>query len=76
MGVQELEGYKITRVTLGIEEKLFQNLKRQVNMASPCDPVCGHPCKKKYTLRSELPTSLPTPPQNPSPKNLISIEYK
>lgn len=43
MGVQEVEGYKKTRVTLGTEEKLFQNLRSQANTASPCDPACAHP---------------------------------
>ena len=43
VGGQKLEGYRILRVTLGIEDELSQNLRRQANMASSCNPVCGHP---------------------------------
>lgn len=54
---QELKGYQIMRVTLRMEGKLFQDLRRQANMACPCDPVCGH---SRVHLTSLAPSEAPT----------------
>lgn len=48
---QELKSYKTTKVTLDIEEKPFQDCRRQANMASPFDLVCGHPCKERVSIK-------------------------
>lgn len=70
--IQQLEGYKVTRVTLGTEEKPLQNLGvRLVRLVRPLPAILsvltpGKKKKSKMSISSECSASPSTPPTHPN----------